>query len=168
MILVNFFSRSSRATGPKTRVPTGSFASLINYSGIVVKPDVGAILAALLLARADHHRLHHFALLHLAIRRRFFHSRGDHVTQSGRQTRIAADRQDAGELAGAGIIGHRQPCSHLNHFRAPLNCYVRLSVTRVERVTTSFSRQRFSFESGRVETMRTVSPTRASPVSSCA
>src|SRR5579884_3034429 len=29
-IFRNFFSRSSRATGPKTRVPTGSPASLIN------------------------------------------------------------------------------------------------------------------------------------------
>ena len=27
---MNFLSRSSRATGPKTRVPIGSFASLIS------------------------------------------------------------------------------------------------------------------------------------------
>src|SRR5277367_5525779 len=33
-ILVNFFSRSSRATGPKTRVPIGSFASLISTAAL--------------------------------------------------------------------------------------------------------------------------------------
>jgi hypothetical protein len=36
-ILVNFFSRSSRATGPKTRVPTGSFASLISTAALSSK-----------------------------------------------------------------------------------------------------------------------------------
>src|ERR1700736_1304251 len=36
-ILVKFFSRSSRATGPKTRVPTGSFASLINTAALSSK-----------------------------------------------------------------------------------------------------------------------------------
>src|ERR1700678_439 len=34
MILVNFLSRSSRATGPNTRVPTGSFASLIKTAAL--------------------------------------------------------------------------------------------------------------------------------------
>src|ERR1700683_250073 len=34
MILVNFFSRSSRATGPKTRVPIGSPASLISTAAL--------------------------------------------------------------------------------------------------------------------------------------
>src|ERR1700689_1639438 len=33
-ILVKFFSRSSLATGPKTRVPTGSFASLISTAAL--------------------------------------------------------------------------------------------------------------------------------------
>src|SRR5580700_12037594 len=34
IILVNFFSRSSRATGPKTRVPIGSPASLISTAAL--------------------------------------------------------------------------------------------------------------------------------------
>src|SRR5271156_2015186 len=37
MILVNFLSRNSRATGPKTRVPIGSFASLINTAALSSK-----------------------------------------------------------------------------------------------------------------------------------
>src|SRR5579875_1345155 len=36
-IFRNFFSRSSRATGPKTRVPTGSPASLISTAAFVSK-----------------------------------------------------------------------------------------------------------------------------------
>src|SRR5262249_12798136 len=35
MIFMNFFSRSSRATGPNTRVPTGSFASLIRTAAFL-------------------------------------------------------------------------------------------------------------------------------------
>src|SRR6185503_15572542 len=37
MIFMNFFSRSSRATGPKTRVPTGSLASLISTAAFLSK-----------------------------------------------------------------------------------------------------------------------------------
>src|SRR5712691_8021007 len=33
-ILATFFSRSSRATGPNTRVPTGSLASLISTAAL--------------------------------------------------------------------------------------------------------------------------------------
>src|SRR5579864_7162470 len=37
IILANFFSRNSRATGPKTRVPTGSPASLISTAALSSK-----------------------------------------------------------------------------------------------------------------------------------
>src|ERR1035438_588483 len=36
-ILRNFFSRSSRATGPKTRVPTGSLTSLMTTAAFWAK-----------------------------------------------------------------------------------------------------------------------------------
>jgi len=39
-IFVNFFSRNSRATGPNTRVPTGSPAIVDQHRGVVVEPDV--------------------------------------------------------------------------------------------------------------------------------
>ena len=35
MIFMNRFSRSSRATGPKTRVPIGSLLSLISTAALV-------------------------------------------------------------------------------------------------------------------------------------
>ena len=37
MIFMNFFSRSSRATGPKTRVPSGSPCSLISTAAFLSK-----------------------------------------------------------------------------------------------------------------------------------
>ena len=37
MIFMNFFSRSSLATGPKTRVPIGSFSLLIRTAAFVSK-----------------------------------------------------------------------------------------------------------------------------------
>src|SRR5579859_5974110 len=83
--------------------------------GVIVKADVGAILAARLLAHANDDALHDFSFLDLAFRRGFFHRRGDNVAESGFQSGIAADGQNAHQLSRAGIVGHRQPGSHLNH-----------------------------------------------------
>src|SRR5579864_3502169 len=55
------------------------------HGGVLVEADVGAILAAVLLAGAYDHRLHHFALLHLAVGRSFLHAGGDHVAEVGDQ-----------------------------------------------------------------------------------
>src|SRR4029077_19805132 len=33
--------------------------------------------------------------------------------------RVAAQRQNTSQLAGAGIVGHREPASHLNHGSCP-------------------------------------------------
>src|SRR5271156_2798125 len=89
------------------------------YRRVIVKADVRPVLAPLLFARAHNHALHHRALLHLAFRLRFLHRRRDDVAQSRRQPRISAQRKDAGQLPRAGIIRHRQPCSHLYHDLAP-------------------------------------------------
>src|SRR3984885_3288446 len=89
------------------------------YRRVIVKTDVGPVLAPLLFARAHDHALHHRTLLYLAFRLRFLHRRRDDVAQSRRQPRISAQRKDAGQLARAGIVRHRQPCSHLNHDLAP-------------------------------------------------
>jgi len=86
---VNFLSRSSLATRPETRVPTGSFASLIKNCGVVVEADVRAILAARFLAHADDDALHDFAFLDLAFRCRFLDRSGDDVAESRFQSGIA-------------------------------------------------------------------------------
>src|SRR5271163_1068181 len=89
------------------------------YRRVIVKTDVRSVFAPLLFARAHNHALHHRALLHLAFRLRFLHRRRDDVAQSRRQPRISSQRKDAGQLPRAGIIRHRQPCSHLYHDLAP-------------------------------------------------
>src|SRR5580658_5590204 len=89
------------------------------YRRVIVKTDVRSVLAPLLFARAHNHALHHRSLLYLAFRLRFLHRRRDDVAQSRRQSRISSERKDAGQLARAGIVRHRQPCSHLYHDRAP-------------------------------------------------
>src|SRR5271156_4531175 len=161
---------------PETAGPNRLVRIVNQYRRVIVKTDVRPVLAPLLFARAHDHALHYRALLHLAFRLRFLHRRRDDVAQSRRQSRIPSQRKNAGQLARAGIIRHRQPCSHLYHDLAPCLTaappnYPRnrggLYATRVERCTTSFNRQRFNFESGRVEAICTVSPTFASPVSSC-
>ncbi len=47
-ILRNFLSRSSRATGPKTRVADGLVRLVDDDRSILIKTDVGAVLAAVL------------------------------------------------------------------------------------------------------------------------
>src|SRR5271156_6058662 len=87
---------------------------------VIVEPDVRSVLAALFFAGAYHHRFHNRALLHLRIGRRFFYRGGNNVAQSRGQTGISPDGKNARQLARAGIVGHRQPCSHLYHCVAPL------------------------------------------------
>ena len=43
MIFMKFFARSSRTTGPKIRVPTGSFVVVQNNGRIAVEADGGAV-----------------------------------------------------------------------------------------------------------------------------
>ena len=53
MIFMNFLARSSRATGPKMRVPIGSFCALMRTALFVVELDVAAVGAAVLALGAD-------------------------------------------------------------------------------------------------------------------
>src|SRR5260370_609551 len=154
-------------------------ARVINqHRGILVEADVGAVAPPMLLARAHDHRLHHFAFLHLSIGSGFFYSRGDNVAQAGIQPGGPAERQNHLQLAGAGIVGDLQHASHHHShgFNLPrsfpmrylLSCSSTISGTSVVLRTMSFSFQRFNFESGRVSSIRTTSPTCASFFSSCA
>ena len=105
------------------------------------------------LARADDDRLHDLALLHRALRSGLL-DRGDDDVADARvaATRSALDA-DAEDLAGAGVVGHAQSGFLLDHLAAS---------------TISTSRQCFVLDSGRVSTMRTMSPTLAVFCSSCA
>ena len=61
-------SRSSRATGPKMRVPRGLFCGVDQHGGVLVEGDVGAVGAAELLAGADDDGLDDLALADAALR----------------------------------------------------------------------------------------------------
>src|SRR5713226_2527897 len=110
--------------------PNG-FARIVDQNrGVVVKPDVRAILAPPLFSHPHHHRFHYGSFFDLAFRCRFLYRGGNHVAKARFQPRIAAHRHDAGQLARAGIVGHRQPGSHLNHWSAPLSFLLGRRVTR--------------------------------------
>ncbi len=55
---MNFFSRSSRATGPNTRVPTGSPSLVIEDRRVVVEADVRAVPPAVVAPRPHDDRPH--------------------------------------------------------------------------------------------------------------
>src|SRR5947199_219956 len=100
------------------------------HRGVVVKPDVRAILAPPLFPHPHHHRFHHASFFDLAFRCRFLYRGGNYVAEARLQSRVAAYRHDAGQLARAGIVGHRQPGSHLNHWSAPLSLLLGRRVPR--------------------------------------
>src|SRR5579863_1407029 len=88
-------------------------AGLIDeHCGVLVKADVGAVAAPVLLACAHHNRFYHRSLFRLPIRRGLFDARRDHVAQAGVQARRAAKRQNHLQLARAGLIGHVDHRSH--------------------------------------------------------
>jgi hypothetical protein len=68
MIFMWFLARSSRGTGPKIRVPIGSFLLFDQHSRIAVEPDHAAIGTANVLGGAHDDGLHHVALLDAAAR----------------------------------------------------------------------------------------------------
>src|SRR5204863_9123315 len=121
--------------------------------GLLVERDRGAVLAAVRLLRTHDDRLHDLALLDGALRRRELDRADDDVADA----RVAAVRPaldaDAQELAGAGVVGDAQSGLLLDHRAAS---------------TTSTSFQCLVFDSGRVSTMRTTSPTFALFCSTCA
>jgi hypothetical protein len=90
MIFMNRRSRSSRATGPNTRVPIGLVLVVDQHGGVAVEPDVAAVAAPLLFPRPHDHRLDDLPLLDRAVWRRFLDRGGDNVAlgaHSGRWTR---------------------------------------------------------------------------------
>src|ERR1700674_784260 len=164
------------------------FSGFVDQHGrILIETDVSPIPPPMLFPRPHNDRLHHFALLHLAVRRSFLHACRDHVAKPGSQTGRAAERQDHLQLARAGVIGDLEHGSHhYGHVRlllrllilsglsyqlyrpTPVPASTSTSGTSVVFRTISFSVQRFSFDNGRDSSIRTTSPECASFFSSCA
>src|SRR5205807_831948 len=109
--------------------------------------------ASLLLLGPHHDALHDVALLHGCTRDGVLHRRDEDVADRRVATLGAAQHLDAEHLLGAAVVGHPKSRFLLDH---------------LARSSTSTTRQRFSFDVGRVSAMRTRSPFLASLVSSWA
>src|ERR687890_1300201 len=116
--------------------------------GVLVEPDVGAVLAPGLLGRSHDNRLGHVALLHLAGGNGVLDRHHHDVAQAGVAALAAAEHADDQRPAGARVVRDPENRFLLDHG------YLALS-------TTSVTRQLTVFASGRVSMMRTVSPARA-------
>src|SRR5262245_36954422 len=106
---------------------------VVQHGGVAIEADVAAVAAALLLDRADDHRLDDLPLLDGALGRRLFHRRGDDVAQPRVAAGRSTDRVDDRDLACAGIVGDVQDRPHLDHDSR--SSFVVLRSTRVVRST---------------------------------
>src|SRR5713101_2651892 len=121
--------------------------------GVVVEADVAAVGAPLLLCGPDDDGLDHVTLLHLLVGQGILDGGDDDVAHA----RIAAlgppEHLDDEHFAGTRVVGDLAPRLLLDHLALS---------------STSTTRHRFSFDSGRVSMTRTVSPTLMALVSSWA
>src|SRR5579884_2319769 len=146
------------------------------HRGVVVELDVRPVATPMLFDCADDDRLHDGALLHGAVRRRFLHRRGDDVADVGVAAGgRAAEHLDRRNFFRAGVVGHVQNRSHLNHdFSPSAQCPVpsaqfvcptghwALTTGHFDQLdfsTTSLTFQRLRRDSGRVSSITTRSPT---------
>ena len=129
-------SRSSRATGPKMRVPRGLFCGVDQHRGVLVEADVGAVLAAVGLLGPHDDGGDDLALLDRALRVGGLDGRGDRVADAGVATARAA--------RGRGSRGShgRRSCRRRAGVSRSGSCYLALS-------TTPTRRQRLERDSGR-------------------
>src|SRR3954469_1457362 len=123
-------------------------AGIVDENGrVVVELDVRPVATAALLHRANDDGLDDRTLLHGAVRRSFLHRSGDDVaepriTAGGR----SAQHLDAGDLLRTRVVRNLQNRPHLDHGSLAFHITVRTF-------------QRFRFDSGRVSSITTRSPT---------
>src|SRR5437660_762295 len=131
-------------------------AVLAHHHGTVgVELDVAAVRPLQLALGAHDHRASDLALLDLAVDHRLLDGDDDHVADGGVPALGAAEHLDAGDLLRARVVGHIEDRRHLDHMTWPSG-FTWTSASALTR--TSATRQRFSFDIGRVSTMRTLSP----------
>src|SRR6202046_1856617 len=91
------------------------------HRGVLVEPDVGAVAAAALLARAYHDRLDDIALLHAGAGKGILHRRHDDVTDARVSPAAAAEHTDAQDLLGPRVVGDLEPRLLLDHVNS---CFI--------------------------------------------
>src|SRR5439155_17678896 len=123
------------------------------YNSVVVELDVRTVRPTAFLGRSHDDSLHHLALLHPTAGERVLHRTHDDVAHAGVSAPRAAQHPDHQDLFGPRVVRHSAPALRLDHLAFS---------------TTSTTRHRLVFESGRVSMIRTVSPSAAPNDSSCA
>src|SRR5260370_12092863 len=113
--------------------------------GVLVEADERTVGAAIFLVNPHHHGLDDLALLDLAARLRGLDGGGDDVAHRRVLAVVTAGHADDKDLLGTRVVRDLEPRFLLNHYFAFS--------------TISNTRQRFSFEIGRVSVIRTRSPT---------
>ncbi len=112
---MKFFSRSSRATGPKMRVPRGFWALSMMTAAFSSKAMNVPSPAAVLLLGAHDDRADDVALLDGAVGDRLLDRADDDVADGRGAAARAAHDPDAEDLAGAGVVGDAESCFDLDH-----------------------------------------------------
>src|ERR1017187_4972251 len=121
-IFMNRFSRSSLATGPNTRVPTGSPTSLISTAAFESKRMYVPSLRRVSLRMRTITQRTTFPFLMAESGAASFTAAVTTSPSPARQPGAAPARQDAREPARARVIGHLENRSHSNHSRfAPMS-----------------------------------------------
>src|SRR5690349_368123 len=129
------------------------------HRGVLVEPDIGAVLALGLFGRAHDHRSRHLALLDLAGGDRVLDRHDHDVAEPGVATLGPAEHADHERPPGARVVGDLEDRLLLHHGPLPLRYFARSTI--------STTRHRLVLDNGRVSTIRTVSPALA-PCSSWA
>src|ERR1044071_3218974 len=93
----------------------GLFLVVDHHRRIVIKANITAVGPAQFFGRAHHHSLHDLALFRLAVGNRFLHRDHDDIADRSVLALATAEHLDALHAARAGIVGHIQCRSHLNH-----------------------------------------------------
>ena len=83
MIFMKFFARSSRATGPKMRVPRGLLVGVDDDDSVGVETQIAAVGAANRSLGANDNRFCDFALLHRGVGGAFLDVHSDDVAHVG-------------------------------------------------------------------------------------
>ena len=115
MIFMKFFARSSRATGPKMRVPFGLSSSSMMTIGVAVEAQVAAVGAAERGLRANDDGLGDLTLLHGGVGAALLDVDGDDITDVGSSGMDAGLAAIIDGAARTGVVGDVENGTHLDH-----------------------------------------------------
>src|SRR5690606_17329120 len=86
-----------------------------DHGGVIIEPDVRAILPPVFLRDANDHCFHHIAFLHATLRRGGFHRRNHDVTDASVAPERTAQHPDHQQFLSTGVIGYFEAGFILDH-----------------------------------------------------